>query len=822
MRLCPYRNKNALVVALACATSVSLATPTLHAQTDAKTKEGIEFFEKHIRPLLVANCYQCHSAKSEKIKGGLLLDTREGIRRGGDKAAAVVPGDVERSLLLTAIRHTDSKLAMPPKMRLPDTAIEDFEKWIEMGAPDPREGSATATPSSINIEEGRRHWAFQPIANPPVPKVKDASWPRTDIDRFVLAGLEAKGLHPVADASPVELRRRISFDLTGLPPAPESTMPSATDLTSRMLASPRFGERWARHWLDVARYAESTGSKSNIPYPLAFRYRDWVIDSLNKDKPYDQFIREQLAGDLLPATNDAQRNEQRTGTAFLVVGIKDLSERDQKRFRMAMADEQIDATSRAFLGLTIACAKCHDHKFDPIPTADYYALAGIFLSSEPMMALRRDRLPDPFATGMIPLAGGPSDFTDDDQRALIKLFAEGVQKSLAVRNEKYRILREQGLPQNQQTPGYAKLDEVPSVRKLKQALDEHNAKLAAVRTRFVAAVPHSIMGMRETKPGDCRVHIRGEDTQLGDVARRGFPRVLATGQTKPVNPEQSGRLELAEWIASSQNPLTARVMVNRIWQHLFGSGLVETPDDFGKTGQPPSNPALLDHLAARFIAHGWSVKKLITEIMSSRVYQLSTAHDAKAFEIDPGNRLHWRMDRRRLDSDALFDAIRAISGDLVYERPTPAFLGAPNDNRVKSMDLKAWCAPTVNHRTIYQPLLRDRVPDEWSTFDFPVPEFVTGRRGETTVPTQALFLMNSPFIVEKSKTTADRLLRKAKDHDTLIRDAYELILNRAPRDEEQREAVKFLQSLTTSSDPQSAAAALCQTLFASAEFRYLY
>jgi hypothetical protein len=650
--------------------------------------------------------------------------------------------------------------------------------------------------------------------------VQDSSWPHTDIDRFVLAALEAKGLRPVADASDVEMRRRIAFDLTGLPPDAKTSNDRQAQIAG-LLDSPRFGERWARHWLDVARYAESSGSGSNVTFPLAFRYRDWVIDSVNKDKPYDQFIREQIAGDLLSAASDEQRNEQVTGTGFLVVGIKNLNERDQKRFRMAMADEQIDATSRAFLGLTIACAKCHDHKFDPIPTADYYALAGIFLSSEPMLAVRRDRLNDPFATGMISLAGNPVTYTEEDHRTLIRLFAERTKKSLAVRDEKYRLLREQGLPQKSQSAAYIKLDEVPSVQAARQELQECEAQLEVLRERFFAAQRHAVMGIREYKPADCAIHIRGEDSQLGDVVARGFPRVLLTDDQVSVNPEHSGRLELAEWIASPQNPLTARVMVNRVWQHLFGVGLVETADDFGKTGQPPSNPALLDHLASRFIAQGWSVKSLIREIMSSRVYQLGTSHDARAQEIDPGNRLHWRMNRRRLDSDALLDAIRAISGELVLERPAPAYPDAPVDNRTKSMDRKVWLARTAKYRTIYQPVLRDYVPDEWSLFDFPVPELVTGRRSLTTVPTQALFLMNSPFIVEHAKKTAARLRKDSASDEAVVRAAYVQILNREPQEDERREALQFLKGLT-GTDAEAGVAALCQTLFASAEFRNLY
>jgi hypothetical protein len=792
---------------------------------DDNAQQGVEFFEKHIRPVLVKKCYQCHSTEANKAEGSLQLDTREGIRRGGDRAAAIVPGNAQKSLLLSAIEYTDPDLQMPPEEQLSDKTVADFKKWIVMGAPDPRDGRPAAI-STIDIEQGRQHWAFQPIANPPAPSVHDASWPRTDIDRFILAALEAKGLHPVADASPVELRRRISFDLTGLPPEgnadPTWTADQVDAFVKATIKSPRFGERWARHWLDVARYAESTGSGHNVPFPLAFRYRDWVVDSFNADKPYDRFIREQLAGDLLPAANDAQRAEQLVGTGFLAIGVKDLRENSLHRYRMAIADEQIDATSRAFLGLTIACAKCHDHKFDPISTSDYYALAGIFTSSEPMLAARRSRQRDPFATGVILLPGSPVEFGDDDQRTLLKLRVDATYKRLALRDEKLRILREKGLSQKATPAIEAMLAEIPSVQQARQEVEEVEAAYEAVRDKYDRALPHAAMGIREVEPADCAIHIRGEDAQLGDIVPRGFPQVLVSAETIPVDRAQSGRLQLAEWIADPQHPLTARVMANRIWQHLFGVGLVETPDDFGHTGQPPSNVALLDHLAQRFVAHGWSVKKLILEIMNSRVYRLSTVHDATAYELDPGNRLCWRMNRRRLDSDMLFDAIRAISGELRYERPEPALPPTPQDDRVKSMDMAAWFRPTLQHRTIYQPILRDRVPDEWSLFDFPVPELVSGQRSVTTVPTQALFMMNSPLVVQQSSKTAKRLLSHSSDAASLIEGAYQAILNRPPDAAELREAVQFLNDFGDAAQAEKGVAVLCQTLFASAEFRYLY
>jgi hypothetical protein len=708
---------------------------------------------------------------------------------------------VKKSLLISAIHYEDD-LEMPPKERLAPEVIADFEKWITSGAADPRDGKSAAM-STIDLNEGRKHWSFQPIRNPPVPAVMDTEWPRTDIDRFVLAALEEKGLRPVADAQPHELRRRIAFDLTGLPPTEQSD-------AAELMQSPRFGERWARHWLDVARYAESTGGAHNVMLPLAFRYRDWAISAINADMPYDEFIRQQIAGDLLHPKSAAAT----IATGFLCVGVKDLREVSQQRFRMDMAEEQIDAVGRAFLGLTIACAKCHDHKFDPIPTRDYYALAGIFASTEPLLGARRNRQRDSFAAGVLPMAENVT-FTDTDQAALLKARVDLTYAQLKHRDARWAVLGEIKVPVKKATREHdAIVDAKPAVIAAKAYAEELQTKYETLRDRYNASLSHSMTGLRDDKIADVPVHIRGEDTQLGDVVPRGFLQVLTTAETKPVNPKQSGRLELADWIASAQNPLTARVMVNRIWLHLFGAGLVETPDDFGKTGQAPSNAALLDHLATRFIAQEWSVKKMIAEIMRSRVYRLSSAHDANAFELDPANRLHWRMSRRRLDSDAILDSILYISGSLKLEPPAPRFVPMDKDDRIKSMNPAEWIKPLTSHRTIYQPVLRDYVPEDWKVFDFPDPELVTGRRSPTTVPTQALYLMNSPFIIEHSKKTAARL--KHDDAAVFVTSAYDAILNRKPTENELRDATAFVQSGAESH------AAFCQTLFASAEFRYLY
>src|SRR5579884_1414937 len=381
------------------------------------TADQVAFFEKKIRPVLADSCFSCHSKESGKSKGGLLLDTRDAVLKGGANGPALVPGEPNKSLLIKALRYHNENLHMPPKGKLPDAVIADFEQWVRMGAPDPRTGGAVAR-HDIDIEKGRRFWAFQPPRKHAAPRVRDTAWPRSDVDRFLLAAMEAKGVKPVADADRATLLRRVTFDLTGLPPTPEEVDAFVNDkapdayekVVDRLLASPRFGERWGRHWLDVARYAESSGKEVNINYPQAWRYRDYVIRSFNDDKPFDRFAREQLAGDLLPAANDRQQAEQLTATGFLAIGPKSHNERLPLHFELDVADEQIDATTQAFLGLTVACARCHDHKFDPIPQKDYYALAGIFRSTETCygtVPLIQNRHPSPLLT-LSPTCGQPS------------------------------------------------------------------------------------------------------------------------------------------------------------------------------------------------------------------------------------------------------------------------------------------------------------------------------------------------------------------------------------------------------------------------------
>lgn len=804
------------------------ATSRCLAASGADDAKAIEFFENKIRPVLAEKCYSCHSVKAGKNKGGLLLDTRESTRQGGDTAAAVVPGDAEKSLLLTAIGYADEDLQMPPKERLPATVLADFAQWIAMGAADPRDGKPGAL-TTINIEEGRKHWSFQPITNPPVPEVKDKQWPRTDIDRFILAALEEKGLKPLADASPHDLRRRISFDLTGLPPHVSQTSDSKAQMTS-LLASPQFGERWARHWLDIAGYSEASGGLQNVTLPVNYRFRDYVIAAFNKDKPYDQFVREQLAGDLLPAANDAQRNEQLVATGFLSIGTKNTLEMSEHRYIMTIVDEQIDSLGRSLLGLTLACAKCHDHKFDPIPTRDYYALAGILSSSEPLTGASRRHF-GRWSSGLQPLAGQPAGFSDGELATLLNAARNRFAMNSKMTKAKRAAVVAAGKQNAKKEEQEAYAMTLPDIIAMKADADQLQHTYDTLTVRFNAALPHSASAMRDVpKPADCAIHIRGEESQLGEVVPRGFPAVLTTATTPKVNPQQSGRIELAQWITSPENPLTARVMVNRIWQHLFGAGIVESSDDFGKTGQPPANAALLDHLAQRFIAHRWSVKAMIREIMSSRVYQLSTTHDAAAHEIDPANRLHWRMNRRRLDADAIRDSLLMISGQLVLDPPQPQIHPRGKDTRIKTMDSGSMAklfGPTDRHRTVYRPIMHEIVPTDLSVFDFPEPELVTGRRSITTVPTQALFMMNSDLVVKHAQKTAQRLLADSSDDQDRVRQAYRLMLAREATEDEITEAIAFISAYPPAAPAEknkelAAWSAFCQTLFASAEFRYLY
>jgi hypothetical protein len=704
------------------------SSPCLAAEGQPSSAQ-IEFFEKRIRPVLVKHCYRCHSAQSPKVRARLRLDTREGLRKGGDRGPAIVPGDPGASLLFKALRFED--LEMPPGGRLPQRVIEDFRTWIKQGAADPRQSPPTATVArTIDVAAGKRFWSFQSPHAHSVPPVRRRDWPRKKIDHFILARLEQAGRTPSQPADRRTWARRVSFDLVGLPPAPEEVEAFVADpapdakekLVERLLGSPAYGERWARMWLDVARYAEDqahiVGNNRSLFYPNAYLYRDWIIRSLNTDLPYDRFVKLQLAADLIEPHDAANR----VALGFLGLGPKYYA----RKSPAVMADEwedRVDTVSRGLLGLTVACARCHDHKYDPIPTTDYYALAGVFASTRMFNA---------------PL--------DDRQKKKGDGEASQPEKALHI--------------------------------------------------------------VSEDTPTDLPVFIRGDVGSKGPVVRRHFLQVLCDG-APPLFHQGSGRLELAEAIASSHNPLTARVIVNRIWALNFGAPLVGTPSNFGALGERPSHPDLLDDLAVRFMESGWSLKWLHREIVLSATYgqssriadcglriadsknpttpnaATSSSNPQSAIRnpqsIDPDNRLLGRMNRRRLSFEAWRDAVLGAGGRL--DRTLGGQSIAPED-------------PKERRRSVYSAVSRLELNHMLALFDFPDPNGHAGRRVETITPLQKLFVLNSPFMIAQATYLAERIRMEtttADDRRCLER-TYRLLYGRPPTERESRLGLAFLES----------------------------
>jgi hypothetical protein len=847
------------------------------------TAEELDFFEKKIRPVLANNCYKCHSAESEKVKGGLFVDTREGIRTTGDNGHAVVPGDSEASLLIKAIRYTDSELQMPPKKdggKLSDEVIADFVRWVRMGAPDPRDGSATAAKKNYDTTKARDHWAYQTPVKSELPTVKNTKWPRTDIDRFVLAGLEAKGLAPVADADRLTLLRRVYFDLIGLPPGLDDISALLDDkspgalakVVDKLLASPQFGERWGRHWLDVARYAESTGKDVNVTFPHAWRYRDYVIGAFNADKPYDQFLREQIAGDLLESKDNQQRAEQIVATGFLALGTKSVNEQNPRQFYLDLADEQIDSMSQAILGTTIACARCHDHKFDPISQRDYYALTGIFTSTDTRYGTSQG-VQNRHPAELVEL---PKDSQAKTlSRTMSREERDRAEKRLAELREEQREMFADFARQKAGKSGnddaskqINRLRTITELGQLEARLRQYDEqtgdeKALAMGVKDLPVGRFEAMGANLRRLGqgrfgpgrppefssigDSSLYTRGDVNKPEEKVPRAFP-IALTHTTPPSIPKSaSGRRELADWL-TRDNPLTARVFVNRVWGWLFGQGVVDSPDNFGTTGSKASNQALLDTLAVRFMADGWSTKKFIREIVLSRAYQLSSSYDEKNHTADPENSLVWRMSPRRLDAECIRDAILSASGELDLKPPLASVvarspdgpIGGPRFLGLNESQLNA----DVRYRSVYLPVVRDTVPDSMAVFDFPDPSLVAGTRESTSVPTQALYLLNSEFVGRQAQSLAERVRswKPAQAPTTAdgmlherVRIAYWLVFTRAPSETEFKAAADFFAKFPDAvkqterrrfgqASPLGETAAwtsFCRALFASAEFRYL-
>ena len=674
---------------------------------DAADSAGVEFFERSVRPVLVEHCQSCHGPL--KQKGGLRLDSRAALLKGSDSGPVVVSGQPDKSLLLKVVRH-EGETKMPPKGKLAAGPIEALTEWVRRGVPwpDPVKGEP-GRPLTIAEVRGS-HWAFQPVRKPAAPQVKDPQWAKSPLDAFVLARLESKGLKPSPRADSRTLIRRLTFDLHGLPPTPEEVtafeqsalrnpQSAIEQLVDRLLASPRYGERWGRHWLDVARYADSKGYvfTEERRYPYAYTYRDWVIRAFNEDLPYDQFIVQQLAADRLPLGDDKR---PLAALGFLTLGRRFLNNVHD------IIDDRIDVTMRGLQGLTVGCARCHDHKFDPIPIRDYYSLHGVFASSmEP-----RD----------LPLIATPG---QSEESRRFKAELKKREQTVAEYQAKYKA-------------------ELSANNRLhRDRLMELQKQVEAWKVSGPGSPPRAMVLNDLPTPVAAQVFLRGNPNNRGETVPRRFLEVLAGPAPKPFQ-QGSGRLELAQAIASRDNPLTARVMVNRAWMHHFGAALVRTPGDFGLRGEAPTHPEVLDYLAAAFMENGWSVKKLHRMILLSATYQQSSDDSAAGLRMDADNRLLWKMNRRRLEFEALRDSLLAASGRL-----DPAMGGPP---------VPITTSPFSSRRTVYGFIDRQNLPGVFRTFDFASPDATTPQRHSTTVPQQALFLMNSPFVVEQARALVSR------------------------------------------------------------------
>lgn len=943
------------------------ASGLARAQETGASDASREFFEKKIRPALEEHCIRCHGAK--KMQGGLRLDSREGWQKGGDSGAAIIPGD-EESLLLKAISYEDASFEMPPRGKLPEKVREAFRTWIQSGAFDPRRQQATGemeSPEAPTVADGRNFWAFQPIRKPLIPDVSNKSWVNNDVDRFILAKLEERGLDPVADTNRESLLRRLTFDLTGLPPTPkqmELYLPDGSDdaterLIDRLLDSPRYGERWGRHWLDVVRFAESSGGGRTLLFPDAWRYRDYVIQAFNQDLPFDEFVKEQIAGDLLPTKGRIDRQRKIVATGFLMLGPTNYEMQDKDILEMDVVDEQLDTMGKAMLGMTIGCARCHDHKFDPIPTRDYYALAGILKSThtlkhsnvstwntvelplpeeeETSINAARQKLKtaeeklaaanaelkkltgessgSTKSVDMSDLDGVIVDSTDaevvgkwknstsvgryvgsdyihDDnagkgeksvkysvmlpETGRYEVFAtystgdnraskvpyrirhrggetvatinqrkkpsrDGLMESLGIfefdHQEKVSVLlmttgtddgfviadaiiwkpiagdTEQQVVQSQGPAVDAENEALKAeIEAAKSEVNRLNNEVKAIRKaipkRPVAMAPRDV-----EKPADIHVAVRGMTHQKGDLVPRGVLEIATWKGMPEVNKGTSGRLELAQWLASEKNPLTARVIANRVWYWIMGRGIVASVDNFGSTGNRPTHPLLLDYLASFLIENNWSIKALVREIVSSRVYQLSSIATEEALQKDPGNLCYGRRERKRLLAEDIRDAMLMAAGNLDFS------IGGPTIKKGTSSEYGYQFEG--RRRSVYVPVFRNRLPQIFEVFDFADPNIQGGQRATSNVASQALLMMNQPFVIEQASDAAKRLENvKLDGNDAMLKQAYAEVLGRRPTEQERLVMMELL-AVTDPDRETSQWASVYQLLFQCIDFRYL-
>jgi hypothetical protein len=912
----------------------------------AQTQNPTEFFEKKIRPVLVNNCQACHNPKLKTA--GLDLTSAEGFAHGGQSGPIVVEGNPEASRLIKVVGYGET-LKMPPAAKLKEDEIADLSAWVKMGAVWPGVAAVTAPaqPSSRQSREftaaEKSFWAFQPVKDPALPSVRDQSWVQTPVDRFVLAKLEEKGLKPAAPADKITLLRRATFDLTGLPPTEKETRAFLADpskdafrkVVERLLASPRYGERWGRHWLDVARYADSTGNDEDHRYPYAWRYRDYVIDAFNRDLPYNQFVREQLAGDLLPSPDGRPVNARGiVATGLLALGPKALAQKDKIKMMYDIYDEQVDVVSKAFLGITVACARCHDHKFDPILTKDYYSMIAIFANTrdfgavdgvskmlfrplapqaeyERYKAYERkvgqaelavqdltDRERDSYTKQLSPkladymiaaqrvYQGGakladvaiekslkedvlrkwveylkptpesrphlnewrsaPADKLSEVARIYQTRFEERAAKwertMSAYRARSRKMLTERNMPPPERPEFEAATDPfffdvyfgsgplaIPQAQEDQVFPAEARRELITLRKELAelksAAPPEPAMAcaVEEGDPVNQKVFIRGDYNSPGEDAPKGFPKILTVSATQPEVESGSGRGRLADWLARPDHPLTARVMVNRIWQWHFGEGIVRTPDNFGKMGERPTHPELLDYLATRFVESGWSIKAMQRTIMLSSAYRMASQTGDAVVEADPENRLFSRFNRQRLDVEEIHDGMLAIDGtiDLTMGGTLQKGFGTDKENSADRLSLNP---EKLRRRTVYLPLRRANLPTLLNLFDFGDATTVTGKRALTNVAPQALFMMNSDFVNERALNLAQSLSKREAEPARRMESAYWSILDRQPSAGEVDAGLTYIDNFRKKFQRVSeldAWQSFCRILLASDDFIYV-
>jgi cytochrome c553 len=799
-------------------------------------------FENKVRPLLVKHCYACHSKGADKQEGNLYLDHPDSWLKGGDQGAAVVPGVPDASLLMRAVRYQDPALQMPPTGPLSAEEVRILERWIQRGAHASKAVSKTFDDPSDPVI-GKSHWAFRPLqtVHPSELAMQTNS---TFIDAYLWDARNDKGLQRNELASRSVFARRIFLLLTGLPPTPEQLQtyledvrPDATEhLVDQLLAAPGFGERWGRHWLDLARYADSNGLDENFLFREAWRYRTWVIDAINNDMPYDQFLIMQIAGDLLPFTSIEQRDQQRIAAGFLAIGPKVLLGNDERNQRMEIADEQIDTVGRAVLGQTLGCARCHNHKFDPFPTEDYYALAGIFASTRVME--RRYMLGEQRVMERLVGLHENGDALDEayeefwrnqptrkkekeQAQALLELLEKGNQEEF----EK----------QASAQPSVVASDARDANKPMQERIDAQRALVTSLTQKLASPPsipPRAMIPSDVDSPSDEHIRIAGQFDRLGEKVPRGFPAVLSEGVDSAIPEKASGRLELSRWLTDCERgagALTARVLANRVWYHMLGRGIVRTVDNFGRTGEPPAHPELLDYLAQELVRNEWSIKHLVRLIALSETFQTSSQFDRKCFEIDPENITHWRSHRRRLDPESYRDSMLAVAGklDLRPMQSTVSYLGdqatAVGPNKVRRRT-------DFPCRSVYLPVIRNDLPEIFDILDFTNPHTTTGMRPNTTVPAQGLFLLNDPTIMDASLEMAKRAIEHAPTSDwpAAIRIAYQGILGVPINDRQTQDIQSFSEQVAHSSGLSEQQdkelkilAMVCHAIFASSRFQFI-